>query len=376
MKKVRVGLGRLYNAHACSLLGRKEIDMGFHFGAIDVHAYVGPKTRHIVLAMKVGPDKPIDEKLRSSHVTRERGYDVPSPEIFPADLYAELVATQLLEVEDALATAFYDRDDTARKEMLRRAREQKALFTSALDYTAGVLGLRLHHLLVSTPILEQCYAYRRKGEPYAFSIVLQVKNIGAYQFDATDEGVGAVKKRLPQLQPKWRWEKAAEVLAWLLRAWAAKDSVLKFVSLFTPLECVIPGVPKNELDEWEKNRKAILALVKEHAEVQDRKNLTGFLTGLRVPPQPLAERFGNWAAKAALPGWKNDVTAFRKFSKMRNSLLHAGQPDVEFRITVEPDDVRTLEDIAERYVSLALFGDANVYQSKKRPSQRESKLSL
>src|SRR2546428_4300191 len=102
--------------------------------------------------MKVGPQEPIDEKLRSSYVTREREYDVPSPEIFPADLYTELVATQVIEVEDALATAFYGRDKAARDEMLRRAEEKQKLFTSALDYTAGVLGLRLHHLLVSTPI--------------------------------------------------------------------------------------------------------------------------------------------------------------------------------------------------------------------------------
>ena len=189
--------------------------------------------------------------------------------------------------------------------------------------------------------------------------------------DASDEGLSAITKRLPQIPPTW--ERASEVLAWLLRAWAAKDSVLKFVSLFIPLECVIPAVPKKELNEWEwmKKRQAIFSLVKKHPEEQDREDLSRFITGLLISP-PLAERFANWANKAALPGWKNDVAAFRRFYKMRNSLVHRGQPGVEFRVTVEPGDVRTLEDIAERYVSLALFGDATVYQSKKRPSRRES----
>src|SRR5258708_38360165 len=107
MKTVRVGYSRLYNAGGCSLLGREEMNMRFDFGGMNVIAHVGSKTRHIVLSMKVGPHEPMDEKLRSSHVTRERGYDVPSPEIFPADLYTDLVATQVIEVEDALATAFY-----------------------------------------------------------------------------------------------------------------------------------------------------------------------------------------------------------------------------------------------------------------------------
>ena len=157
----------------------------------------------------------------------------------------------------------------------------------------------------------------------------------SYKLDISANGRAAARKGLPRLQPSWTWERAAEVLAWLLRAWAAKDAVLEFVSLFTPIECVIPGVPKKELNEWEKNRQTILALVTQHGEIQDRKDLSGFVTRLRVPPQPLAERFANWAAKAALPGWKSDVAAFRRFSRTRNSLLHAGQPGVEFRIAVD-----------------------------------------
>ena len=343
--------------------------MRFGFGDIGVDAYVGPNKKHTVLRLKVGPPVPMNQEVRN-RTSREREFEVPSPEVFPADFYTELIATQQLEIEDELAKTFFAQDTAARDEVLRLVAQKQELFGRALDFVAGVLGLRLHHLLVTTPIDEQCFAYRKKGEPYTFSTRVQWTVTDAHEWDVSAHGVAATRRRLPRLQPHWTWERAAEVLAWLLRAWAAKDSVLTFVSLFIPLECVIPPVPKKELNDWEKNQQAILALVKEHTESQIRKDLSSFVTGLRVPP-PLSERFEDWAAKAALHGWANDVAAFRKFCKMRNSLVHRGQPEVEFRVTIEPDDVRTLEDIVERYVSLALFGDANVYQSKKRPA-RES----
>src|SRR6266536_873561 len=113
MKTVRIGYSRLYNARGCSLSGSEEILMRFNFGDIEVQAYVGPKRKHTVLSMKVGPAVPKDERVRT-RASRERAYEVPSPEIFPADLYTELIASRSLEVEDALATAFFDQDKAAR----------------------------------------------------------------------------------------------------------------------------------------------------------------------------------------------------------------------------------------------------------------------
>jgi len=261
--------------------------MRFNFKDIEVCVYVGSKKKHTVLSMKVGPPVATDEKVLT-RASREREFEVPSPEIFPADLYTELIASQALEVEDELARAFFDRDKVARDEMLRRAAQKHALFTSALDFAAGVLGLRLHHILVDTPIDEQCFAYRKKGDPYAFTATVHYTVADSYEWDISDGGITATRKRLPPLQPDWTWERAAEVLAWLLRAWAAKDSVLEFVSLFTPLECVIPGVPKKELKGWEKNRQAMLALAKEHAKVEDRSYLSRPAKRTRAPGSPNA----------------------------------------------------------------------------------------
>jgi hypothetical protein len=358
MKTVRVGYSRLYNAQGCSLLGRDEVLLRFNFGTMDVEAYMGPNPRHIILRFRVGPSQPKDHKIRKREL-KQRGYDLPPSERFPADFYTELVATQAIEIDDALAAAFHGRDQAARSEMLRRAREKESSFISALDYVAGILGLRFNTLLVRTPIIEQRYAYRDNDAPYAVSASLRFNVRGTYKCDPSDYGLKASKNRVPTLRREWTWEKAAEVLAWLLRAWAAEDPVLEFVSLFIPLECVIPKLPILGRHTWDRNRSAVLAIIEKEVSPQDRNELSKFLTDLRSPPPVLTSRFKEWATNATLPGWEQDVSAFTQFNKMRNSLVHAGNKRVKSRISVAADDVRTLEDIAARYVSLALFGDAN-----------------
>jgi hypothetical protein len=48
---------------------------------------------------------------------------------------------------------------------------------------------------------------------------------------------------------------------------------------------------------------------------------------------------------------------------MRNSLLHAG------KTAIDANDLRKLEGITAKYVSLALFGDVNVFQMPKRATE-------
>jgi hypothetical protein len=359
MTAVRIGYSRLYNARGCSLRGRDEVLLRFSFGTLDVEAYVGPNPRHIIAGFTIGPAKPKDAMV-CSRVPQAREYELPSREIFPADLYTELVAKEAIEVDDALAAAFQARDEVARAAMLRKAAERDPLLTAALDYVAGVLGLRLHYRLVSTPITEQRYAYRDKSASYAFSTSLPVQVIATHEWDVSDEGLTATETRIPTLQRGWTWEKAAEVLAWLLRAWAAEDPVLKFVSLFIPLECVIPELPMTGSVAWDQKRRAVLAIVKKEAAAQDRNELSKFVADLRPSAPSLASRFEKWATDTALPGSKQDVVTFRRFNRMRNSLLHAGKAGARSHVVVEADNVRTLEDIAARYVGLALFGDTNV----------------
>jgi hypothetical protein len=179
MQTIRVGLGRLYNASACSNLGRDEILFPFPLGSIEVRAYIGPNPQHIIGTWTVGSPQPQDPAAQKTvYVGRE--YVVPSPEKFPSDFYTELVAVQQIKVKGDLASAFQSRDMQARAEILRIAEEHRPSFTMALDCVAGILGLRLHSLLVTTPITEQLYAYRDKGSPYAFTMSLPITVTESY----------------------------------------------------------------------------------------------------------------------------------------------------------------------------------------------------
>jgi hypothetical protein len=363
MKIVRVGLGRLFNADGFSLLGRDEILLPFPLGSIEVLAYIGRNPRHIIGTFTIGPRQSQDPKAKDS-VSRE--YIIPSPEKFPADFYVELVAVQAIEVDDALGAAFHSGDMGARQDVLRKADERRPSLTAALDCVAGILGLRLHKILVTTSITEQLYTYRDNSTSYTLSMSLPVTVTESYELDVSDEDLAAIRNRIPKLKRAWPPEKAAEIFAWLLRAWAAEDSVLEFVSLFIPLELIIPNLPSPERNAWEQQRTALLDLIGKKSRSQELRELRHFVAKIQVPPPSLASRFENWAGRAALPGWREDVAAFRKFQRMRNSLVHAGEKPLKSRIAVGENDVRTLEDIAERYISLALFGDANIYESRKR----------
>jgi hypothetical protein len=368
MKTVRVGLGRLYSVMraAHSLVNRKDEALRrYCLGAIDVEAYLGPHPRHVFLNLEFEPPQPKDPEA-PRHTSRRRAFEMLPPEKFPADFYVELVATEAIEVDDALAAAFQCRDDKASSEISRRAREGRLRLTAALDYVAGVIGLRLHSLLVRTPVVEQHYAYRDGGAQYQVGTYVRLAAGDTYDWGVSQEGLVTIKG-MPRIEERWTWERAAEVLAWLLRAWAAEDPVLKFVSSFIPLECIIPSPPIEGGDSWELRRKAVLAIVGREV-AQNRDDLLEFVNGLQPPSPALASRFGKWAAGASLPGWQQDVAAFKKFQRMRNQLVHAGKRGFEPRVSVGADDVRALEDITERYVNLALFGDTSIYQRPERPA--------
>jgi hypothetical protein len=71
-----------------------------------------PPNGPIVTSFQVGPEHSPDDKGKN-YTTRARSFTVPSLEIFSADLYTELVATQWIEVEDALANAFNNKNRAA-----------------------------------------------------------------------------------------------------------------------------------------------------------------------------------------------------------------------------------------------------------------------
>jgi hypothetical protein len=73
-------------------------------------------------------------------------------------------------------------------------------------------------------------------------------------------------------------------------------------------------------------------------------------------------RFQAWAAAAALPRWEKDIVTFKKFNKIRNRLFHSGKPGNDYQLRIDLKTLDELEDLTERYVSLALFDDVAVYK--------------
>src|SRR5262245_2571021 len=367
MVNIRVGCGRVYNASECSVVGRGEVGFEFKLPTTRVEVLVGPRVRHKIFEGTIGPPVPRDYVGSPEQITRRQPRRFPAPEKYPADLYVEIVAFDTLQVDDVLAEAFFRHEPAARSEMIRRTGERRAVLATALDLVAGYIGLRFSYLLVHNLITEQLYAYRDDGHSYAYGAnLLRFNVVEPFVWDLNDDAVAEMKKSI-RAQQGWNEPKAGDVLGWLLRAWGAEDKVLEFVSLFIPLECVIPAEGTERAEAWAADRDALLKLL-DGCDGPDKERALAFARDLRVPPPTLAARFAAWAERVALPGWHSDVEAFKTFNKVRNSLVHRGDPEVETQVEVSDADIRTLGDLVERYVSVTLFGDADVYRSPKRPN--------
>jgi hypothetical protein len=153
-------------------------------------------------------------------------------------------------------------------------------------------------------------------------------------------------------------------LWWLMRAWGEHEIISKFIALFTPLEMVLEGFggsfgPDTRIEK-------LRQMINSHAN-DDRDQLLNLVNHLATLLKPgLGTRFRELAEKAQMPGWVQDVEAFKRFNGIRNALLHRGQPDVQVMVPVSNDEIRQLQDLVERYVCYRLFNDSAVYPSSSR----------
>lgn len=149
-----------------------------------------------------------------------------------------------------------------------------------------------------------------------------------------------------------------------MRAWHESDPVFKFVALFIPLEFMLAGHSRGGSEVLKEHAGNIRRLIRRHAGA-DREALLSFFSALVEAQRPsLPSRFEHLAREAEMPGWQADVEAFRRFNNLRNKLLHRGVRAVSLQVPISEDATRYLEDIVERYVSYATFGDARVYPSR------------
>jgi hypothetical protein len=366
MATIQVGVGRIYNALGCEVENSEKVDMKFVFDRLEVYATLGPDLRHIILTSTIAPPKPIGVG-EGEYQTRVLPRKFPSTDIFPADQYFEIEVVDTLEIEEELNTRVRDGDIPARDIVFSMINERKDRYKSALDFIGGMLGLKLHYMLVRQLIIEQRYIYLgKRGQALSNNMSLSILPI--YKINLNSDYWKA--NLTPQFQKaigNANIEAMGQTLAWLIRGWSADDLILKFVCFFTALERVIPAAP-HMTALWSERRDKVLEELKVHRSTAWSEDIFAFIDELRPPPISIVDRFKSWAGSVRIKGWELDIYGFRKFLRMRNLLLHRGEDRIDFKVRLDEEDLRYIEDMAERYVSLSLFGDAEVYPSKERPT--------
>jgi hypothetical protein len=283
----------------------------------------------------------------------------------PRSFFTEVFCSIEVEVTEKVSKAFHEDDKAAREEMLRLAEAAKEPLNTAADLVAGAIGLRFHRQFVIELLNENFVALREKDHAtqfYGDSLELlesvSLYESGVAQMESLLAAIGSARNEAVQF--------GGVVLRWLMRAWAERDTVNKFIALFVPLEMVLTGVNTPQTGLKERARK-VRRLIKAHAE-KDRNELLAFVDSLVERQRPTLEgRFELLAEEAQSPGWQSDVMAFRQFNSIRNGLLHRGKHNVRLQVSVTEDEVRSLEDMVERYVNFALFRDTAVYKTRWRP---------
>lgn len=287
---------------------------------------------------------------------------------YQAPTFLEITVEATKKITERQLELLKENDKNTREELLLQASEQRESAEHLLDAVSGVLGLRVHRQLVLKPLIENCF------------IAGEFEPVSSFEGPAVEmlENIEANQNTAPHLQqlldgmastPEEFLLKGGAVLHWLLKAWMERDAVAKFMYLFVPLEALLQS--NNELAADSKAELESLEDIVQNSDATNKEALLAFLTRAKTKFGPtLNSRFEDFARRAAIPDWELDVRAFKKFNRMRNLLLHAGDKRVRGHINFE-ENSRTLEDLVERYVSIALLGTSDVYQSKWRPKREK-----
>ncbi|MGC4100849.1 hypothetical protein [Ferruginibacter sp.] len=342
MAKIKVALGRFYNAKFCTIEKAKEIIWTLDFRDIEIMCRLGNGTS---LNTYVFHDE--NEKLANT-----------SSEKYPAELYFEVIAYKLIDVNDVIASELSNHNLEAREKVYKEILVHEESLISALNYAAGMLGLRLSPELVKLPIfdIEHKYVFiSNKLFSLESSLAIQVKK--DINFLAPGKEKLSLKMESLKLEDKDPLKKSIECLTWFLRAWGTEDYVLKFVSFFTALEPIIPLFDREEKKKYKIAKAKLLEMLK--SQEKEDKDLTLFINRIHLPIS-LSKRFENWAKQIQLDGWENDIVDFERFYKIRNQLLHQGDSSIAKTPFATNKDLEELETLTHKYANWALYNKRNI----------------
>ena len=238
-----------------------------------------------------------------------------------------------------------------------------------MDFCAGFIGLTVSNLLVRIPISEHSFVILSEGNTVSLGTDLLIRTVPHYVLKEND--IKEISENVESNQHvKIDFDSSHKILGWLTRGWEShsqsnssfnsNEKILKFFSFFTALECVIPGLSENDTKGFSSNLNKIIDIVEAHSDPNDRTNLVELLKKVKRPSISISQRFEELAKKVNPSDWEKDVKAFERFNKIRNFLIHRGEAEVELKVPIEEDDVRTLEDLVLRYVSFDLFGKTDL----------------
>lgn len=364
--KIIIGLRRLYDAVGCSL-GEVE-SRHWEFSFINDYrgvVYMGPKPQ---FGIYVHSDQ---DKFCIPGETTSYGhfsyYADATKSNYPRNFFFEVIAGIEAEVDSKLYQDAVDGVPEARDCLVSMSIARQSEFESIIDYIAGAIGVRCHRQFVLEEISENPFAFVGEKPVLRFASP-SVETLEALRLNSN--GVHEVEMLLKDLATKNKEEmgRSSNALAWLARAWQMRDNISKFIAFFIPIECVLDKYSVSMPADIKTKAAKIRKILKKYPDAETEL-LPFFNSHFEKYHPSLEERFAKMAEAAGFAGWEADVVAFSHFNKMRNDLVHRGDTSISLHSTPNDNDLRTLEDIAERYVSYALFGDGKVYQSRFRPDR-------
>ncbi|HEX7902562.1 MAG TPA: hypothetical protein VF487_01695 [Chitinophagaceae bacterium] len=352
MKQVKIALVRFYNAKFIKLEDREEIVWRHEYKGMQVVSRLSKTTSFTTW----GPVRlyPTNEKKSSSANT----FVHLGPEKYPADLYTEVIVYRMIDVTEHEYELIQFESLEERGKLLKRFDEFEPVMQRAIEYCAGMLGIRVNPELVSIPIFDVDQRYLFINDRiYAVQggFILQVRS----EVNVIHVGDTAIQHSLDtlKLQKHDVVEKATESLGWLLRGWSAEDYVLRFISFFTALEFIIPGKLLIDPTSFKSTREKLIDLINQSNLKNDLPAERYDLFLFRDPPNvSLSIRFEMFARDANLYDLEKDIDDFRNYHKIRNALLHKGDSMIGRSNYVENETLINLERFVQKYVRFILYG--------------------
>ncbi len=391
---------RIYDSLGCFTPnnGALTLDMPLDPG-ISVRIYLGsePEHRHVAhrfdnrkFMIPAQPDVYDSWPPHPSSVLIQEGAPLPDP----LPVFTEVHCWKEFELSDEVATGLLKDDEHAKQAAMLEASEHQTILTTAADLAAGIVALRIHKQFV-LQFAADAYFVQLGNKASGVTHSKHVEALDPILLDRATVTRIVSDWQIPVFGKADTWQKNAQLLRWLLKAWDEQDNINRFVSLFLPLELLLeaqrpddqePDKLKSSLSDRE--LKGLLKQMIHKHGGEHKRELRDYLNLLEPKRPSLLSRFRAYASRTGIPNWEKDVEAFERFNRMRNDLFHGRglrafeyetlAPGTKTQSTDAPNEeltkmrqaLRKLTDLTERYVSYAIFGDTYIYLSRDRRKGR------